>query len=202
MRHAVRAGWFTGALALTLAACAKGAPASSAAPDARSEAAAPGSPVSEAAADAGANAAAGGELERWIAELETYERALADAELRSPAIRGGAVRPPAGDAGDGLAGPRDTAERTKDAKAGAALDESSAGGPSPTAGAAATPTAAIDAGDRCARACDLATATCGLRARICELASTHAGDPRYVASCERATRACDRAQEVCGGCNP
>lgn len=57
------------------------------------------------------------------------------------------------------------------------------------------------ASSRCTRTCELATAICGLRAQICELADDHEDEPRYAAACSRASDDCDRATEACDDCS-
>jgi hypothetical protein len=57
------------------------------------------------------------------------------------------------------------------------------------------------AGSRCTRTCELATAICGLRGQICELADEHEDEPRYAEVCSLASEDCDRATEACDACS-
>jgi hypothetical protein len=54
--------------------------------------------------------------------------------------------------------------------------------------------------DRCERTCDLASAICGIKDRICGMVADHEDEPRYADACTRATDDCDRASEACDGC--
>lgn len=55
--------------------------------------------------------------------------------------------------------------------------------------------------DRCSDICELATAVCGLRDRICDLASAHEDEDEYADACARAERDCWRASEACDACS-
>ena len=55
---------------------------------------------------------------------------------------------------------------------------------------------------RCAELCDLASSTCELEAKICDLAARHPGEPRYEAVCQRADDDCRLASEACYLCSP
>lgn len=55
--------------------------------------------------------------------------------------------------------------------------------------------------DPCTRICAIATAVCELKTKICTLAAEHEDEPRYAATCKRATTDCTRATEACDECS-
>lgn len=64
-----------------------------------------------------------------------------------------------------------------------------------------TPATATPERNKCESLCDLATAVCGLKDRICGLASVHSNEHEYEVACERAERDCGRASEACDDCS-
>ena len=64
-----------------------------------------------------------------------------------------------------------------------------------------TPATATPERNKCESLCDLATAVCGLKDRICGLASVHQNEQEYEVACERAERDCGRASEACDDCS-
>jgi hypothetical protein len=49
--------------------------------------------------------------------------------------------------------------------------------------------------------CEISAAICGLQDQICGLVPRHPGDPRYQATCDRATADCRLSTEACHGCS-
>ena len=54
---------------------------------------------------------------------------------------------------------------------------------------------------RCDELCELSEIACGLQERICSLADSHVGDPRYEDACWRARDQCDRSSDACNECS-
>ena len=162
----------------------------------------------------------GGDLESYLAALESNE-----SELRAAGVMVARAEPPA--ASPVAAAPRDQeilAEAEPEPEPDADADADLVGGAPDakkameseermmvTEAAAEAPPARerkelakrerrSDARDRCERICDLAEMACELEARICELAQEHEGEARYADACERAQQQCDSAAEACRTC--
>jgi hypothetical protein len=188
-RTAIAIGW------CLLLGCAKASPESTASPARADSAGAPapagGAPVvSPVPADAQAPASTQGvskneeaSLDQLRGELDGYELRLRERGVRLRAYKEGPGRdkhaprkPP----------PRQTKPTTKKAET------------TEHGNAAATP---LPQRNACEDVCELATAVCGLRDRICGLARVHEDETEYVDACERSERDCGRASEACDACS-
>lgn len=135
-------------------------------------AAKPGATTPATPRDAAGAVAAPAELESLEAELAELEAQLQGVGLDTRATRPGVVT---------------TADEDDEA--------------AEAAGAGAGAVASGDRATRCERICNIADATCGLEAKICELADAHAGEPRYGRVCDRARHDCELASESCNACS-